>query len=129
MLLYGRGVPLCGGTPHCGASRKGASRSPLSIRRDLARAELAKETGLRAGWLQHLGYLDGDHGTSTQRFHVSLATELQRGAASPEPTEQGMGHDWILRKQFRRMVESGAITDASTLAAYALLLMKESSNT
>src|SRR3712207_7613061 len=43
---------------------------------ELARAELAEETGLRAGSLRHLRHLDLAPGLSTQEFDVWLATDL-----------------------------------------------------
>ena len=36
-----------------------------------------------------------------------------------------MRQDWVRRYDFEKMVDNGEITDNSTLAAYALLLMAE----
>src|SRR3954447_4082341 len=41
---------------------------------ELARRELAEETGLRAGTLRHLGHLFEAYGYATQGFDVYLAT-------------------------------------------------------
>ena len=65
-----------GGFPH------GESGEP----EDLARLELAQETGLRARELVRLGYLHGSHGTSSQAGHYFLATGL-----SPGPAGAGAG--------------------------------------
>jgi len=92
---------------------------------ELARAELAEETGLRAGRLEHLGYLHCSHGTSGQGFDVFLATDLTPGPPAREPEEQDMRQRWISRKEFGELLERGRITDDSTLAAYLLLLRHE----
>jgi 8-oxo-dGTP pyrophosphatase MutT (NUDIX family) len=92
---------------------------------DLARAELAEETGLTAGRLDHLGRLFGAHGTSSQGYDVFLATELTQGPPSREHEEQDMRHSWIPRAGFEAMIRDGQIKDDSTLAAYALLLLYE----
>lgn len=91
---------------------------------ELARLELAQETGLRAGTLQHLGFLNCSHGTSGQGFNIFLAANLERGNHDREVEEQDMRQAWVSRAEFGTMVDDGRITDDSTLAAYALLLMK-----
>lgn len=93
---------------------------------ELARTELAQETGLRAGRLRHLGFLHSSHGSSGQGFNIFLATDLTQGEPDREPEEQDMRQRWFPRAEFPRMVSEGRITDDSTLAAYALLLMYES---
>ena len=92
---------------------------------DLARLELAQETGLRARELTPLGYLHSSHGTSGQGFHVYLATGLTAGRPDREPEEQDMRHCWVSRQEFKTMVLDGTITDDSTVAAYSLLLLHE----
>jgi 8-oxo-dGTP pyrophosphatase MutT (NUDIX family) len=92
---------------------------------DLARLELAQETGLRARELTPLGYLHSSHGTSGQGFHVYLATGLTAGRPDREPEEQDMRHCWVSRREFKTMVLNGTITDDSTVAAYSLLLLHE----
>jgi 8-oxo-dGTP pyrophosphatase MutT (NUDIX family) len=95
----------------------------------LARLELAQETGLRARQLTLLGFLHSAHGTSGQGFHAYLATGLTEGPVDREPEEQDMRHEWVSRDRFRAMIRGGAITDDSTVAAFALLLLHESSAT
>lgn len=92
---------------------------------DLARAELAEETGLRAGLLTHLGHLHCAYGMSSQAFDVFLATDLVAGAHRRSVEEQDMRHRWVSRVDFERMVRAGDITDDSSLAAYTLLLLHE----
>ena len=92
---------------------------------DLARLELSQETGLRARVLVKLGYLHGSHGTSNQGAHYFVASELQPGPPEREREEQDMCQAWFPRARFEQMIGEGLITDDSTLAAYALLLISE----
>ena len=99
----------------------GAAGTPA----DLARLELSQETGLRARELTPLGFLHCAHGTTDQGCHIFLATGLQPGTPDREPEEQDMRQQWIPRARFGDMVREGVITDDSTLAAFALLLLHE----
>ncbi|MGW5051347.1 NUDIX domain-containing protein [Actinokineospora sp. NPDC004072] len=92
---------------------------------ELARQELAEETGLRAGSMRHLGNLFGWQGASPQSFDVFLATDLVQGEPDREPSEQDMRHEWFSRAEFERMIRDGRIRDNSTLAGYALLQLTE----
>jgi 8-oxo-dGDP phosphatase len=92
---------------------------------ELARRELAEETGLRASELTPLGFLHCAHGITGQGFHAFLATQLTQGACSREAEEQDMHHFWVTRAQFKEMIRWGEVTDDATLAAYSLLLLHE----
>jgi 8-oxo-dGTP pyrophosphatase MutT (NUDIX family) len=92
---------------------------------ELARAELAQETGLRAARLTRLGTLAVAHGMSNQYGDHWLATELTQGETDLEPEELGLRHAWVAREEFEAMTRDGRIVDGSTLAGYALLLMAE----
>lgn len=91
----------------------------------LARTELAQETGLRAGRLTRLGTLSASHGLSSQYSQHWLATDLTQGEPDLEPEELGLRHAWVSREEFESMVRDGRIVDDTSLAAYALLLMAE----
>ena len=93
----------------------------------LARLELVQETGLSARRLTPLGFLYSAHGLSSQGFHAFLATGLTAGTPQREAEEQDMRHEWVSRAQFRAMIQDGAITDDSSVAAFALLLLHENS--
>ena len=90
---------------------------------ELARAELAEETGLRAGGLDHLGHLDLAPGMSTQEFDVWLAGDLTPGPTAREATEADMRTAFVPETEFRAMVRDGRFTDGPSLAAYSLLLL------
>jgi len=92
---------------------------------DLARRELAEETGLRAERLTPLGFLHSGQGTTSQGFHVFLAAGLVQGEPCREAEEQDMRHYWVTRARFRDMARGGLITDDATIAAYALLMLHE----
>ena len=104
-----------------GGFPKGESGDP----EDLARLELAQETGLRARVLVRLGYLNSAHGMSSEGCHFFLATGLEPGPPQREREEQDMRQAWVPRARFEEMIGEGAITDDSTVAAYALLLLHE----
>lgn len=91
----------------------------------LALRELREETGLRAGSMVELGLLDVAPGMSSQRGRVFLATELTEGEHEREHEEQDMRAAWFTRSAFERMILSGEITDAQSIAAYGLLLLRE----
>jgi 8-oxo-dGDP phosphatase len=91
---------------------------------DLARLELAQETGFRARTLVKLGYLHCAHGITSQAGHFYLATDLEPGDPDREPEEQDMRQAWVPRERFEQMIATGQITDDSTLAAYALYLIR-----
>jgi len=103
-----------------GSAGRAAQLSP----EQLAPAELAEETGLRAGRMEHLGFLHCAHGMSGQGFDVYLATELVPGAPDREHEEQDMRHQWFPRSEVERMIREGVMTDDSSVAAYALLTLR-----
>ena len=92
---------------------------------ELARLELAQETGLNARALVRLGRLHVAHGITDQSGHYFLATGLKPGAPEREAEEQDMRQAWVSRARFEAMIGEGLITDDSTVAAYALLLLRE----
>src|SRR3954447_7257074 len=102
-----------------GTWSSGADGTP----QELARAELAEETGLRAGSLRHLGHLALAPGLSTQEFDVWLATDLTAGPTAREATEADMTCTFVPEPELREMVRTGRFTDGPSLAAYGLLLL------
>jgi 8-oxo-dGTP pyrophosphatase MutT (NUDIX family) len=92
----------------------------------LARAELAQETGLAAEELVHLGHLFGAYGFCSQAFDVFLATGLSVGRPDRERTERDMIHRFVTEADLVQMIHDGEVVDAASIAAYALLLLRES---
>ncbi|MBW8765367.1 MAG: NUDIX hydrolase [Geodermatophilales bacterium] len=93
---------------------------------ELARAELAEETGFRPAELRHLGHLDLAPGLSTQEFDVWLATGLTAGPTAREATEADMRSLFVTESELRAMIRDGRFTDGPSLAAYGLLLLGQS---
>lgn len=87
---------------------------------ELARAELAEETGFRAGRLDHVGRLFAAYGYSSQSYDVFLARDLIPGDPDREDTEADMVHRWFGEDELRAMVRSGQFRDAHSVAALAL---------
>ena len=86
----------------------------------LARGELAEETGLRAGRLDHLGRLFFAYGLSNQPVDIWRATDLVAGARDPEHTEQDLVARRFSRSAVERMVRENEIRDAASVAAWHL---------
>lgn len=94
---------------------------------ELGVRELREETGLRAASMERLGMLDVAPGMTSQRGWVFLATGITEGEHEREHEEQDMHSDWFTRAQLERMIRDGEITDAQSIAAWALLLLAERS--
>ncbi|MFP5020114.1 NUDIX domain-containing protein [Pseudonocardia phyllosphaerae] len=92
---------------------------------ELAVRELVEETGLAAAGMTFLGMLDVAPGMSSQRGHVYLATGLTAGPPQREHQEQDMRAAWFTPAEFEDMVRRGELTDAQTLAAWALLALHD----
>jgi 8-oxo-dGTP pyrophosphatase MutT (NUDIX family) len=89
----------------------------------LAARELREETGLRAETMTRLGQLDVAAGMSSQRGWVFLATSITEGEHEREHEEQDMHSEWFSRASVESMIRDGEITDAQSIAAWALLLL------
>jgi 8-oxo-dGTP pyrophosphatase MutT (NUDIX family) len=90
---------------------------------ELARAELAEETGLRAGCLRHLGHLDLAPGLTTQEFDVWLATDLTPGETAREASEADMTCTFVPEAELRARIRDGRFPDGPSIAGYGLLLL------
>ncbi len=87
---------------------------------EIAREELAAETGLSPGKLERMGVIHIACGYADQKTYAFLATELRPS----EGTRDAEEHDLAVRKvtlaQFQQLIAKNIITDAQTLAAWAL---------
>jgi 8-oxo-dGTP pyrophosphatase MutT (NUDIX family) len=90
----------------------------------LAHAELAEETGVRAGRMEHLGRLFFAYGLTNQPVDVWRATDLTAGERSLEHTEQDLLARRFRREDVERMIQSNEIRDAASVAAWHLALQK-----
>jgi 8-oxo-dGDP phosphatase len=88
---------------------------------DLAARELQEETGLVAGRMERIGFLEVAPGMSSQRGQVFLATELTPGPPQREHSEQDMRTAWFRIAEFEEMARAGELADSQSLAAYLLL--------
>jgi 8-oxo-dGTP pyrophosphatase MutT (NUDIX family) len=91
---------------------------------ELARQELAEETGLRAGRLAHLGHLFAAYGLSTQGFDVYLATGLTEGVPNREISEQDMQHQAFTDEEIEQLIVTEQLVDAPSLAALTLYRLR-----
>ncbi|SHN02142.1 NUDIX domain-containing protein [Cryptosporangium aurantiacum] len=87
---------------------------------ELAQAELAEETGYRAATWTLLGHLQAAPGVMSQYFDVYLAADLTPGEHAREASEQDMRQRWVSVEDFEKMIRSGEVRDAHSIAAYAL---------
>jgi len=86
----------------------------------LAHAELAEETGLRAGTLEHLGRLHFAYGLSNQAVDVFRATDLTQGEQALEATEEDLVVGRFSIAEVERMIRANEIRDAASVAAWHL---------
>ncbi len=89
-----------------------------------ARRELIEETGYRAGRIEKLGEFYTAPGTTNEKMHAYLATDLVEGEQALEKHEE---IEVLLRteQEVREMIAGGEIHDGKTIAALALYWMKD----
>jgi 8-oxo-dGTP pyrophosphatase MutT (NUDIX family) len=97
---------------------EGAPDAPAE---ELARGELAEETGLRAGAMERLGTLYYAYGVLDQHFDVWLATGLEPGPTAREPSEQDLRCARFPIAELEAMIRRGEVVDAASLAAWHLV--------
>jgi 8-oxo-dGTP pyrophosphatase MutT (NUDIX family) len=95
--------------------------APDAAAEELARGELAEETGLRAREMEQIGTLFFAYGLLDQRFDVWLATGLEPGPPDPEPTEHDLRSARFPIAEFEAMIRRGEVVDAGTIAAWHLV--------
>jgi 8-oxo-dGTP pyrophosphatase MutT (NUDIX family) len=91
---------------------------------ELAAAELAEETGLRADSFEHLGRLDASPGLATNAFDVFLATGLRAGPTQREASEADMVHEYFPVGELELMVSRGDFRDSNSVAALGLFWLR-----
>jgi ADP-ribose pyrophosphatase len=93
---------------------------PVSV----ARGELREECGLEAGEMIHAGHLFECYGYSNQGCHIFLARQLTAVPRRLDHEEQGLITRRFPAAEVIAMIESGAIRDATTVAALGLMMLK-----
>jgi ADP-ribose pyrophosphatase len=93
---------------------------------ELARQELAEETGLRAASVLLLGRLHHAYGYSDQDVSIVLATRLTPGPVAREVEEQGMTVERLDAPVVEAMIRDGRIRDSTSVAAYGMLQLHRS---
>ncbi len=92
----------------------------------MAAAELAEETGLRAGSSRSSATSTARTAWPGEGVHVFLATDLTPGVPNREQTEQDMARPWFPQQELEQMSLDGTITDGPSPAAYLLLTLRSS---
>jgi 8-oxo-dGTP pyrophosphatase MutT (NUDIX family) len=93
---------------------------PDASAEDLARGELAEETGLRAATVEKLARLYFAYGISNQPVDVWRASGLEPGEQALEETERGLVVERFTVGEVERMVRGNEIRDAASVAAWHL---------
>ena len=88
---------------------------------DMAHAELAEETGLRAGTMEPFGDFFQASGLAKQCCHMFVATDLSQGAVRREVEEQGMISQAFPFERIVEMMGAGDVADVTTIAAFGYL--------
>ncbi len=106
---------------------QGGWEVPEADPEEMARGELAEETGLRAQRMTRLADLWIGYGVMRQRHHVFLAEGLTPGETAREVEEQGMTVHRVAVAEFEAMLLDGRVTDNCTAAAWGVYLVWKTS--
>ncbi len=87
---------------------------------ELARGELAEETGLRAERMTPLADLWIAYGAMRQIHHVFLAEGLSQGETARDPEEHDMTVHRVTVQAFETMLLDGRVMDNCTAAAWGV---------
>lgn len=87
---------------------------------ELARGELAEETGLRVERMTPLADLWIAYGAMRQIHHVFLAEGLSQGETERDPEEYDMTVHRVAVSEFEAMILDGRVMDNCTVAAWGV---------
>jgi 8-oxo-dGTP pyrophosphatase MutT (NUDIX family) len=99
---------------------QGGWEDPEARLEEMARGELAEETGLRADRMTQLAALWIGYGVLRQRHHVFLAEGLTPGETNRDHEEQDMTVHRVAVSEFEAMLLDGRIEDNCTAAAWGV---------
>jgi 8-oxo-dGTP pyrophosphatase MutT (NUDIX family) len=91
---------------------------------EIAAGELREETGLTADTLTYVGHEYLAYGYSSQGYHIYFATDLEQGARSLDPEEEGLITRRVTIEEFEAMICSGEIKNATSINAYCVAKLK-----
>ncbi|MBB1200844.1 NUDIX hydrolase [Enterobacteriaceae bacterium 89] len=91
---------------------------------EVARGELAEETGLVAGKITEIGYQKLAQGYSSQGYHIWLATDFSQGEQQLDAEEQGLRCREMPLEEFASLIAEGKISDATSVTAFLLAKLK-----
>ncbi len=91
---------------------------------ELARAELEEETGYLAGQMEYIGHLFVAYGLADQGYNIFMARDLVFTRKRLDPEEVGLISKEFDISEVEELILSGVIKDASTVAVFGLLRMK-----
>jgi 8-oxo-dGTP pyrophosphatase MutT (NUDIX family) len=94
----------------------GSSAPEDSNIQETAARELREEAGVEAAHWTALGTLEASIGVTTDTQWIFLATELTKGASTPDPDEQ-LATRWVPFADAVRMVLRGEICEAASTAS------------
>ena len=94
---------------------------------ELARGELAEETGLRAETMTALADLWIAYGAMRQIHHVYLAEGLSEGETARDPEEHDMTVHRVRVEEFEAMMLDGRVMDNCTVSAWGIYRVWEKS--
>lgn len=103
---------------------QGSYEGPDAITAEqLAANELREETGMLAASMAPVGSFFLAYGYSNQRCHVFLASGLTHVGQSLDEEEEGLETAAFPLDSVAEMIGAGEIVDATTIAAFGLLLL------
>jgi ADP-ribose pyrophosphatase len=91
---------------------------------DLAKAELREETGIIAHTMEHIGHLFLAYGYSNQGYDIFIASSLEHGSQDLDAQEHGLTARSFPIADVESMIVHGSIKDATTVATFALLKLR-----
>ena len=91
----------------------------------VAAGELREETGLLADNMEYVGFLYQGYGYSNQGYHIYFATGLSQTPNNPEPEEEDLITASFTIAELEKMLLSGEIKDATTMAVFGLLKLRQ----
>ena len=91
---------------------------------ELALGELQEETGYKAKHIEKIGFQYVDNGGATVGAHIFFATDLEFVGKNLDEEEADLESLELPIAEFEAKIINGDVTDATSIAAYALAKLK-----